>query len=272
MTVANNNFSKFTPEELRFLLRHFDTLDHDLGSVKSDIAQKLNGFSMSQLPDTFWAPMYELSFIECLGLLTHTFGISDKLKEIGQIATAQGKISNIANLLINNLNEELEENPEDSRKFALGVMSFSYVLIASVQSLSTYGCYINDLVKVARESDSREIADSALIKAIKIDPSVAACPTTAKRLSFAVLCNDTSFIGRFKKALSGKLGVRESKSYQKMRFILQVLHEADALNLSDKELKQLFVNELKIYSDSQSTSEKNLAEFTRKFKAQKSTI
>lgn len=272
MTIANNQLLKFTPDELRFLLKHFDTLDHDLESVKFEIANKLNGLSMSQLPDTLWAPMYELSFIECTGLLAYTFGISERLKEINQIETAQEKISNIANLIINSLNQELAENPEDSRKFVLGVMSLSYVLIASVKSLSIYGCYINDLVKIARESVSREIADSALIKAIKIDPSVAVCPTAAKRLSFAVLCNDTIFIGRFKKALSGKLGVRESKNYQKMRFILQVLHEADALSLSDKELKQLFVNELEIYSDSQSTSEKNLSEFTRKFKAQKSTI
>lgn len=68
------------------------------------------------------------------------------------------------------------------------------------------------------------------------------------------------------------LGIRENKNYRKMRFILQVLHESGGFDLSDKDLKELFVKQLNLYSDTQSSSEKNLKEFAYNFKKHKSTI
>lgn len=91
-------------------------------------------------------------------------------------------------------------------------------------------------------------------------------------MSRAIFFNDSKFLNKIKNALSRKLGVRESKNYRKIRFILQVLHESGGVNLTDIELKELFVTNLKIYSDSQASSQKNLKELAYNFKKQKSTI
>lgn len=108
--------------------------------------------------------------------------------------------------------------------------------------------------------------DKAILQAIRIDRTVMGSKAIIGRISRAILTSDEKFLKKLNSAMNGKLGKRDASTYQKMRFVLQVLLEADAPKLNDKELKELFVKELNLISDTQCSSEKNAGEFARNFK------
>lgn len=246
--------------------------------------EEINGFSnwlneidqkplLENLSSLSWAHLYEKSFIK----LQNDFFIDSKLTdEQEKIAASNNKIRAIHDFqqnLVESLDKISNSLPENQQlDFVVAMMTYCMVMMKSARSLMIYGHYINDLVAIARTSPELKKRDEALLNSIRMDSSVVGCPTALVRISKAVLLNDASFFKKLKNAISGKLGELEDRNYQKMRLILQVLHESGGISLNDKALKELFVDQLNLYSDTQFTAEKNLGEFTRNFKKKKSTI
>lgn len=221
-----------------------------------------------------WSHLYEKPFNDCLAIF---FLLNDMSEDIKSAAKSKNKLQAL-NELTAKIDPHLDSildgitNVEDQKQFITLNLSLSFLYINSMRCQMIYGQYINELIKTSRESTDFKLADKSLIQAIRIDASVVGCPTALKRISRAVFFSDRKFLNKIQNALSGKLGVRENKNYRKIRFILQVLYESGGINLRDKDLKDLFVKQLNLYSDTQSTSEKNLKELTYNFKKQKSTI
>lgn len=272
--MDKQKYNKFTADQLRFLLGNMDKLDDEFVEVKKELSLKKDKFFDSDFPSITWAPLYENTIEECIALFILSIDVQD---DIHRIASSENQLDDLNSLVVDlrprldNLHDS-QVSEEKQKEFTIAITSITTLLAMSNRSLMVYGLYINDLVKIARDSKDIMLADRSLLKAIKIDTSVVSCPTASKRISEAVLLDDKKFLNKLKNAITGKLGVRELRNFQKMRVILQVLHESGGVNLNDEELKELFVNQLALYSDSQSSAQKNLKEFTYKFKQQKSTI
>ena len=266
-------YNQFTANDLRMLLTYLDIFDKEVAGITSELSQNQNDFKKINQAELSWAQFYEMPFEVCLGAF---FVLAKSTSELQSAASAENKLQAL-NEVTDGLDSKLDSvldslNLDDQKSYVAHIASLSFLFINSLRSLMVYGQYINELIKVSRESSDLEIADRAFLQAIRIDPTVLGCPTGLKRISRAIFFNDAKFLNKIKNALSRKLGIRESKNYRKIRFILQVLHESGGVNLSDLELKDLFVTNLKIYSDSQSSSQKNLKELAYNFKKRKSTI
>lgn len=114
----------------------------------------------------------------------------------------------------------------------------------SLRCVLYHGCFLNELIERIRADD-----DKALFDAVRIDSTVVGCITISNRISKAALLKDNRFFAKLKAALNGKLAKREQANFQKMRLVFEILHEAGATRLSDIQLHELFVEELKLYSD-----------------------
>ena len=267
-------YNKFTPNELRLLLSQIEIFDKEVAEISLDLSMRQDEYTKINQAELCWAHLYEKSFDECLAIF---FVLNDMSKDIKSAAKSKNKLQAL-NKIASKIDPQLDsilnalEDKVSQKQFITLNASLSLLYINSTRSLMIYGQYINELIKTSRESKNFKLADKALLQAIKMDASVVGCPTALKRISRAVFFTDSKFLRKVQNALSGKLGVRENKNYRKIRFILQVLHESGGINLSDKDLKDLFVKQLNLYSDTQSTSEKNLKELAYNFKKQKSTI
>lgn len=255
------------------MLSHVDAFNEEIEGFSNWLNEIDQKPLLENLSEFSWAHFYEKSFIENLNdFFVNAQLIQQKEKIIAADNQIQATLSFQDNLA-DNLDKIKNNLPEDQHlSFGASMMTYGIVMLKNARSLMIYGRYINDLIAIARTSNSLKERDEALLNAIRIDASVITCKTASVRISKAVCFSDTDFLKDLRNAIEGKLGELEAQNFQKMRFILQVLHESGGINLTDKELKELFVNQLNLYSDSQSTAEKNLGEFTRKFKKKKSTI
>lgn len=217
-----------------------------------------------------WNHLYELSYIEHLTLFIHALGMQDQVVKM-RLQQNPNKAFIDQGFLDAELLDEKTTQAEVTSNLPYYI-GLTYSLFLTIKSLMVYGRYLNELVAIARNTSDTIKGDKALLQAIRIDPSAIGCSTALSRISHATVMNDTKFLDKLTKALKGKLGKGDAKNYQQMRFILQVLLDTGANELSDKDLKELFVNQLNLYSDSQHTAEKNISEFTRNFLKQKSTI
>lgn len=271
---TGNTYNKFTPNELRLLLSQIEIFDKEVAEISLDLSMRQHEYTKINQAEICWSHLYEKSFEECLAIFFVLNDMSDDIKSASEsnnklqaLDELTAKIDPHLDSILNGISEL-----EDQKQFITFNASLSLLYINSLRSQMIYGQYINELIKTSRESTDLKLADKALMQAIRIDASVVGCPTALKRISRAVFFSDRRFLNKIQNALSGKLGVRENKNYRKIRFILQVLHESGSINLSDKDLKELFVKQLNLYSDTQSSSEKNLKELAYNFKKQKSTI
>ena len=117
-----------------------------------------------------------------------------------------------------------------------------------------HGCFLNELIERVRSGD-----DKALFAAVRIDKTVIGCPSVIKRTSRAAIMNDEEFFNNLRNALEGKKTKLEQENFQMMRLAIEILHESGAARLNDKQLWQLFVEELDLYS--RNSSPKALRKF-----------
>lgn len=152
-------------------------------------------------------------------------------KEVGVFFDSQPKLSK---------DEALELIP-----LLTPILVLAYSSYNSLLSLLYYGRFLNDLVDQVRSGD-----DKALFSAISVDPTCIGCKPIIARISKAVLIQDVAFLENVKAALGNKTEKRAQENYQKMRLVLEILHECGATKLTDNQLEQLFIKELNLYSDS----------------------
>lgn len=212
-----------------------------------------------------WCQLYELPFIEHVARLVVVLGAAEDLKSLTEVPDPLAAIPSV----IEKTSAEIEamelskEELEEYRKHLQVYWAIANSMLLTLRSVMTYGLYLNELIELSRGEG--EEADAALLKAIKIDPTVLACPSVSIRMSRAVMSSDKAFLGRIKRAINASLTKREQKNYQNMRLVLQALHEADALRLNEHDLYELFVKELKLVSRDREGDKGNVANNLRQF-------
>jgi hypothetical protein len=199
-----------------------------------------------------WAEAYELRYVEvCAALIL----LIAQPEEVQGLAQAEDK-----NEFLLRKAEEEPDAPVQRVKARKALLVFGLLisLMKSADSLSLYSVTMNELVSRARSGDQE-----AMLRAIRIDPSVLTAPSVAHQLSHAVLRRDRRFLQRIKKAFDGPH--KGLYPYKKLRFSALVLEESGALTPANREhVFEVVAHQLKLYEQSKGDPFKGLySQFSR---------
>lgn len=193
-------------------------------------------------------PTKDLMVLLCTGLLQFV-SLEQILGWFKQMADCPGNIGALPDIW-NQVHEHFEARPNPTKddletlRPSLPMISAAFIAIQySLFCVLYHGCFLNELIVRIRNGD-----DKALTDAIKIDTSIIGCPTVVGKISKATRLQDKKFFAKIKSAINGKKEKLKQVNFQKMRLVFEVLYEAKALRLTDKQLYQLFVEELKLYT------------------------
>lgn len=210
-----------------------------------------NDLLFDENADSFsWCQLYELPIAEHVnfnfpGLIREEQVINWRK----QVAESPGKIAallSVAKQIDNHF--DLKANPSNEdikalRPFLSTICAYFYSMQYSLFCILYYGCFLNELIARVRVGD-----DQALFDAIRVDSTVIGCQSVIDRISKARRLQDNEFLDELKKTQSGVSAKLKQANFQKIRLILKVLSEAGATRLSNKQLHQLFVEELDLYA------------------------
>lgn len=238
-------------EDLAVLLSYVPLLFAEEAEARELLNEKADRILAADCANFSWCQFYELPAKEHFARCVVAFGAVDMLQQLAkapnQLQTMSKFIEEIGASDDEDVGEgdDLSDEERENLRRGLGVVfGLSKSIVNSLRSLLIFGHYMNDLVAIVRAGGAA--ADSALLSAVKIDPTVLGCPTAVTRLSRAVMLDDKKFLGEVRKAISGMLNKREQKTYQQMRLVLQVLHETNAPRLGSADLYKLFHDELNL--------------------------
>jgi hypothetical protein len=259
------NFGKLSSADIRLFLNYFPLLSSQFEEAEASLHEDSDLLFAPNAEKPVWCYYYEKPIKEHLALVLHAFGSLDLLKSLGDAPNQITALPELLDAFQRDLDayEPTEEEAVILRKRAALVYGLSYSVYCSLRSLQTFGLYLNDLIACVRAGG--KTGDKALLQAVKIDPTVLACPSVATRISQAVLLKEMKFLRNVQLAMSGKLTKREQRNYQNMRITLQILHETGAQKLSEPALYELFVEELKLFAGEHSSDEGNVANNLRQF-------
>ncbi len=218
-------------------------------SIPEDKKHEILGEGLS------WANVYERSFDEQLALLFSKSGRADKLHE-----AAQSDDPTQAAMDLFGSDEFVDFNGDEGsisqKKEVIGL------LIALKRNVLSMMVFDRTLDKMVEEVRSRK--DESLFLAISIDRSIIACPTFADRIARAELENDEVF---FKKLSASMKGPSEKywDAYKDLRYAFSLLRDAEVDQLPATQLEELFIHQLKLYSDTPS-ARRNIRELFAKSK------
>lgn len=226
-----------------------------------------------------WCYFYELPTTELIVLLCIGFLKFVPLEQIlgwfKQMSDCPGSIGALPDIW-NQVHEHFDARPNPSKddlevlRPSLPMISAAFIAVQySLWCVLYHGCFLNELIERARNGDNK-----ALIDAIKIDTSIIGCPTVVGKISKATRLQDVKFFAKLKSAINGKKEKLKQDNFQKMRLVFEVLYEAGAQRLTDKQLYQLFVEELKLYTANSKGggSEKALRKFADTYMKKNATI
>lgn len=168
---------------------------------------------------------------------------------LSQLAASPSQVSEIPKVVdltrqyFNDADDPSYEQVAKILPFIFEVLGKSWSVRNTLTCVLYHGCFLNDLIDRVRSGD-----DKSLFDAIRVDATAIGCWPIVERISKAALLKDEEFFNALKNAINGPMAKREQSNFQKMRLVLEVLHEAGATRLSDAQLHELFVEELKLYA------------------------
>lgn len=265
------NLGNLSSGDLHLFLELSETLFSGAAEAKAILSQRKEQFFAPDCKKPVWCHLYELPIREHAIHGAVLIGGEDAIR---RLAGSENQIAE-ADALVKETTSEIDawsptlEEKEELRPVLASVYALSFSLANSVRALMTFGLYLNDLIAIVRKGEAG--AEKALLSAVKIDPTVIGSPSAIAYISQRTLLGDTKFLGKLGAAMKGKLSDAEKSHYNRVRLVLQVLHECGAKRLSGPDLYQLFVRELElIEGDELSNSdtgdvENNLRQFAYQF-------
>ena len=246
-----------TAEDLRALLDLWPSLMADAEESQQGMIEDQAKLLCEDAVPFAWCQYYELPIREHIILaitdIAQNFdGMLDPQQVViwlNQLATSPSQVGEIPKVAQHiGQHFDAKETPSDEltermRPLLADTLGKAWSMINALRCVLYHGCFLNELIERVRAGD-----DKALFDAVRIDPTVIGCPSVVHRISKAALLKDDKFFGNLKKAINGKMAKREQANFQKMRLVLEVLHEGGATRLSDAQLHELFVEELNLYS------------------------
>lgn len=198
---------------------------------------------------TSWCQLYELPATEHIARVLAGVAGEEMLQDHVQAPNKIRAIEPSVNKFIAEFDawQPTEDEKTELKNSLQLVFGLTLSVINTLRCLLTFGSYLNDMITKVRAGGKG--ADLALLRAVRIDPTVLGCPSVIIRISRAVMLDDQKFLDNVRKAMSGKFSKREQRTYQHMRLVLQVLYETGAPKLDKGDLYALFREELNIVRD-----------------------
>jgi len=193
-----------------------------------------------------WSEVYENSFARHVAIALYVFNHVQWLKDAASTADPQQH-------MLDTWPTEDSVDPEPHPDFEpQDLIALAYSLQRTILSVMLFQRSISGLVQEVRENDDMD----ALFNAVRVDRSVTSCPTIADKIARAQMRNDKRFFLRLRNALKGPTQ-KHWASYCDLRYSLFVLRELGLDGLSDVQLENLLVHNLKVYPNTPS-ARKNL--------------
>lgn len=236
--AIHKEYGKLTTDQLRELVQLLPQLAVLRTEVRALLARKPKARASLDEKPIWWAPLYELPYLQHLALLTKAVGIDQIVAEAAATDDPTAYMLKVAK-------GDLPDGVAPAEGVGLPqLLGLATSLERTLESLVVWGRYLNELVIAAREGD-----DTSLFRAVRIDPTVLSCPSVAVRISKAVLLADKKFLHSLQSALGGPTA-KQAKYLRGVRLAIQALREAGVEAISDKAIRSLFIDKLRIYKDS----------------------
>lgn len=251
-------YGKLAQSDIEQILPLLPQLEKVREEFQALVHQQPEDFSERFLTTGFaWAHLYEVPFLQLLLSFVAVAGLD---KDIARATSQEEPIKTLLGLLDDS--EDMVWAGGSEGKFTPGdFLGCLHAIIGNLDCLVIYGSYLNDLISDAKKGDLE-----ALYKAIRIDPTVVTGTYVRNLISFEVITGGRGFIDVVRKAMAGKTG-GQAAYLKKLRFLMQLLHEAGALGLPTKDISDL-VFKVGAYERSP-TAAKNVSELILKAKALK---
>lgn len=272
---------KLTLDHLRFIKDGVKFIQQEEHSVYEEARTVPYDRLYSILRDNFgWNYLYECSLKEtsifyyaALGLIPI---IQERVSQGVEVNKAIMDVASQAEKYTNDIFEEAfagcSEKPtiEELKavRFGLGSMfdfsdlfALAYALLGHITALRKFGKDMSQLV-----ADVDNGIDESFFHAVRIDPTVLACPPFVKRMSMAQLQGNSRFIGLVGNALKVKWK-KPKVDLDPLRVILHGLNDSGQLEtLSEKEADALLIKQLQVYSDDGEDPARSLYRFIQRWK------
>lgn len=238
----------------------FSTLIGKLPEVKGqrdEMARLLSDMSNEKfdalMGDDFnWGELYERPFVEHIALAFVAFGRADWVTAAAAAPDPQ-----------QHLLDAMDRDDDGPSELPPGIekghlIALVYSLQRTILSMLLYQRSLSALVEHVRETGNLD----SLFNAVRVDRAAMSCPTIATRIARAELRGDKRFFARLRNALKGPLR-KHWEGLSDLRYSLVVLRELGFDKLTDAELEQLLVHDLKVYPDAPSARKNLRAQYQR---------
>jgi hypothetical protein len=237
MTKSGKEYGKLTAEQFKRLIDHLPEIRNQPVELADAVRRVPKDRLEELLPNDYsWAAIYELSFIEHMAMLVLALDKVEFLKGAKESEDPQ-------QVILDDFKFDAEEwnggwQGAFEKKHVIGL---TFALQRSILSVMIFQKTMSTLVDEARQGSL-----DSLLNAVRIDRSAVACPVIAARIAKAELMSEKEFFLHLRKALKGP-SQKHWQSYQDLRYALYVLRDLGFDKLSDDQLEDLLVRQLKVY-------------------------
>jgi len=242
--LTTNQFREFIGKlpELRQKRDEFGQLLAELPKEKFDTFM-VSGFN--------WGNIYEYTFTKHIAIAVVAFNYTDTLSAALASADPQQHV-------LDNLYPPEDDDSTHPAFEHQDLIGIAFSLQRTILSVMLFQRSISGLVQEVREHDNMD----SLFNAIRVDRTVMSCDTIADKIARAELRGDKRFFLRLRNALKGPTQ-KHWAAYCDLRYSLFVLRELGFDGLSDAQLENLLVHQLKVYPNIPSLRKNLRAQYTQ---------
>ena len=243
MVNTEKEFGKLSRKQLRELY----TQIYKIPGEKEDIIRFV-GEENSKFIEVFklmppWCHYYELEFTQLALFAISCFGFLDTFK---RFASTPDPNQSFLDFLSSDADIDIPDD-ELTPEFIAVCLSLLFALIGNFESHGAFHKPLSQLIKEAAEGN-----DEALFNAVLIDRTVVGVDAINKRIAFAHLIQDESFMNKLAKAITKTRPRRPKREYDDLRYMIEVLDQACGLeNLTYEKIYDLLVGDLELYPSGQ---------------------
>jgi len=248
MEKHKKEYDKFSLEEFKQLIGELPDIRNQMKELP-DLLNSAPNEKVKEVLDQglYWAAFYELSFQESLALLICVLGCHRELHKAAQSDDPTQAAFN----MFQNVEYESWEGGLNGM-FEMGdVVALFTVLQRNILAIMLFHRTLDALVDEARDGN-----DDSFFNAVRIDRSIITCPTFALRIAKAEIKKDKKFFFRLRSSIKGP-SKKHWESYKDLRYAFYILRESGFNQMSDVQLEELLVHQLKLYPNTPS-ARKNL--------------
>ena len=198
-----------------------------------------------------WGDIYENTFAEHIAIAVVAFGQVKWLHELEQQPDPQQEMLGTWNSDI----EDADLHPGFEKQDLMGI---AYSLQRTILSVMLFQRSLSGLIQEVRENDNMD----SLFNAVRVDRTAMTCSTIADKIARAEMRQDKRFFLRLRNALKGPTQ-KHWAAYCDLRYSLYILRELGFTGLSDTELENLLVHNLKVYPNTPSARKNLRAQYTQ---------